>query len=350
MKNLFLSVSILACLAFFNACSTDVELYADYKDITVIYGLLDSSQDTNYIRINRAFSGSNDNPINANEVALIADSCNYPGKLKAYIVEYQSGFGGQYDSTGDTLLLDTITIHDKEEGVFYSPNQKVYYGKTNAFFGNNSPTKKYLYKLFVHKGDEIISSETGLVGGDNFRFVTTQLSFKSAESNRSNQIKFVGAENAVFYDIHFVFNYRESIDNGPMVEKQVKYSFGARNVDELGKEGSTVYYVNYGENVLFNLLAEAIGGDTVIDANHPNVVRYFDQKPITLYLAAGGDELYNYIQVNSQSSYSQTVPDYTNITGGFGVFSSRKNLVMDAMISGRTQTDLYGKPWGFVQQ
>ena len=89
MKNLILSLSLLACLAMFNACSTDVELYADYKDIPVIYGLIDAEQDTNYVRINRAFSGSNDNPINANEVALIADSCNYPGKLNAYLVMFE---------------------------------------------------------------------------------------------------------------------------------------------------------------------------------------------------------------------------------------------------------------------
>ena len=52
-------------------------------------GFLDAEQDTNYVRINRAFSGSNDNPINANEVALIADSCNYPGKLNAYLVMFE---------------------------------------------------------------------------------------------------------------------------------------------------------------------------------------------------------------------------------------------------------------------
>ena len=91
MKKLLLSLSLLAALMGFNACSTDVELYADYKDIPIVYGLLDASQDTNYIRINRAFSGSNDHPVNAHEIALIADSSNYPGKLPAYLVEYKLG-------------------------------------------------------------------------------------------------------------------------------------------------------------------------------------------------------------------------------------------------------------------
>ena len=36
MKKLFLSLSLLAAVAFFSACSTDVNLYADYKDIPVV--------------------------------------------------------------------------------------------------------------------------------------------------------------------------------------------------------------------------------------------------------------------------------------------------------------------------
>ena len=96
MKKLFVYLSLVAGLVGFNACSTDVDLYANYKDIPVIYGLLNTSEDTNYVRINRAFSGSNESHINALNVALIADSCNYPGKLNAYIVEYKQGYGNTY--------------------------------------------------------------------------------------------------------------------------------------------------------------------------------------------------------------------------------------------------------------
>ena len=72
---------------------------------------------------------------------------------------------------------------------------------------------------------------------------------------------------------------------------------------------------------------------------------------MTITLAAGGDELYNYIQVNQQSGFSQTVPDYTNVFGGRGVFSSRVNVVQDVRISPRTQSDLYGiESWNFEQQ
>ena len=350
MKKLLLSLSLLASLAFFNACTTDVDLYAEYKDIPVIYGLLNATSDTNFIRINRAFSGSNDTHINAHEVALIADSCNYPGKLKAYIVEYKQGFGGAYQPTGDTLMLDTITRQDKEEGIFYSPSQKVYYTTDKGKFTNNNGNSKYKYKLFVFRGNDTITGETGIVGGERFKIINSSLHFASEPTDRSSKIKFTAAENAVFYDMKFTFTYHESHNGGPLVKKQVSYSCGAKSADNLNTEDGAFFF-SYNNNVLFNLLEAAIGADTVYDSNHPNVMRYFDKHPIQIKLAAGADELYNYIQVNSESNFLQTVPDYTNITGGYGVFSSRVNLMKEAGISSGTQTDLYGKEcWGFVQQ
>lgn len=348
MKKLLLSLSLLAAVLGFNACSTDVDLYADYKDIPIIYGLLDASLDTNYIRINRAFSGSNGNHIDATEVALIEDSCNYPGKLRAYIVKYRNAYGNTYQSTGDTIVLDTITINNKEEGIFYSPRQKVYF--TDQHLAANSENSKFKYKLFVHKDNDTITAETGIVGGEEFKVITQTMTFAAEESNRTGRILFTQADNAVFYDVKMAFYYWESHNGGPFEQKVLTYKFGAKSIDELNKEG-TMFYVTFSENALFTMLREAIGSDTVVNPNHPHVERYFERNPMRITLAAGGDELYNYIQVNQQSGFSQTVPDYTNIFGGRGVFSSRVNLVQDVRISPRTQSDLYGiTAWGFKQQ
>jgi hypothetical protein len=354
MKKLFLSLFLLACVAMFNACSTDVELYADYKDIPVVYGLIDATQDTNFVRINRAFSSSNDNPINANEVALIADSCNYPGKLKAYLLEYKKNpntYGSVYVSTGRApIFLDTMTIRNKETGIFYAPIQKVYY--TTEIFKENTASALYRYRLEIIKENDTVSAETGVVGGAEFKITNGTVAFSSAQNDNTSKISFKPADNAVFYSVKMVFHYREK--HGDVEEtKQVQWDFGTKSTDEIGYEehnGVRTYYITYGMNSLFQLLADAIGGDTVVNPNHPQVQRYFDEKPVDIMIAAGGDELYNYIQVNSVSGYSQTVPDYTNVKGGYGVFSSRVNLIKTVGISSRAQIDLYAKPWGFVQQ
>src|SRR5574344_1883266 len=112
-KTTLLLSATLAIMAFFNACSTDVDLYADYKDITIVYGVLDADADTNFVKINKAFLGPGD----ATHISQIPDSSNYPGKLDARIVEYVNG------DINRELILDTITIHDKDSGDFYAPNQ-----------------------------------------------------------------------------------------------------------------------------------------------------------------------------------------------------------------------------------
>ena len=55
------------------SCSTDVDLYNDYKDIPVVYGLIDAQADTNYIKNTKAFCSDNSHPIDANFIALIYD-------------------------------------------------------------------------------------------------------------------------------------------------------------------------------------------------------------------------------------------------------------------------------------
>lgn len=77
-------------IAVFVSCTTDVDIYAEYRDVPIIYAMLDFRSDTNFVKITRAFCGTNDDPVNANEVAQIYDSCNYPGKLDARIIELES--------------------------------------------------------------------------------------------------------------------------------------------------------------------------------------------------------------------------------------------------------------------
>ena len=116
MKTRFLLFCLLLA-GFFSSCSTDIDLYAEYKQMPVIYGLLDANADTNFIKITRAFYVQGD----AYQVALNPDSSNYPGKLDVRLIEFCNG-----DSIRE-IILDTITVHNKKHGVFYAPSQKLYY-------------------------------------------------------------------------------------------------------------------------------------------------------------------------------------------------------------------------------
>ncbi|MCK4361265.1 MAG: hypothetical protein KAV70_05930, partial [Bacteroidales bacterium] len=103
MKKINLLLVILFTGLLFSACETDVDIIADYEDVTVVYGLLNQDSIT-YLKINKAFLGEG----NALIMAKVEDSSNYTGMLDVKIEEWASG------NLLNTFQLDTVTIDNKE--------------------------------------------------------------------------------------------------------------------------------------------------------------------------------------------------------------------------------------------
>ena len=337
-------------IGVFYSCSTDVDLYADYKDVPIIYAMLDSRADTNYVKITRAFCGTNDNPIDANEVALIYDSSNYPGKLDARIYELKNTYSGAYEVTGRIIELDTMTIHDKLEGVFYAPDQMVYY--TTEPFNANTESNKYKYRLVVVKPDgDTLTASTNMVGNEEFSIMSAGVNFQLAPTGDLGRIFFRADGTAALYEVAMQFNYWEQLAGHEMKQKHIRRTFGTRTIDQFINTGGNSYYLEYSQNWLFNTLALAIGGDTIVDPEHPNVVRYVDDFVISI--SAAGEDLYYYYTTNQAQLDSPVgfVSIYSNIKGGYGLFSSRTTVKRVVNLSKSTKYDLYGKTsWGFQEQ
>jgi hypothetical protein len=349
MKNLVFGF-LVALLMALGSCSTDVNLYADYKDVAIIYAMIDPQLDTNYVKIVRAFCGSNDNPIDANAVALIADSSNYPGKLEARFVELKSTNGGPFEPTNREFELDTITIHNKELGTFYAPDQKLYY--TTERFNRDMNGNKYKYRIIVVKPNgDTLTGLTGMVGSEEFKIASSHTNFQLAPSIAMGKIMFKADGEASIYDVRMQFNYREQHTGQAMERKYVTRSFGTRSIDQFMVFSEGIYYVEYSVNWLFNALENKIGSDTVTDINHPNVVRYIDD--IVVSISAGGHDLYFYYVANQAQLNSpiSLISSYTNIDGGSGLFSSRTTIEKSLSLSASTKRDLFSlRSWGFVQE
>lgn len=349
MKNKGFIPVLLLFSAFFGSCSTDVDLYADYKDVAIVYAMINPKVDTNFVKIVRAFCGSNDDPINANEVALIADSSNYPGRLDARIIEWKSVNGGAYETTGRVFVLDTMTIHNKELGTFYAPDQKIYY--TTERFNADNDGKKFRYELIVVKPDgDTLSAATSMVGSEEFAILSSSTNFQLAPSNALGKITFKADGAAALYDVRIQFNYREQHAGQAMEWKNVSRSFGTQPIEEFPCYMGNTYYLEYSVNWLFNALGNAIGADTVINASHPNVVRHMDGFVVSI--SAGGQELYYYYAANQSQLNSPVslISSYTNIQGGYGLFSSRTTITKSLSLSAAAKRDLFSvSSWGFKE-
>lgn len=317
-KTYVLSFLLLASGIFlFNQCSNEVDLYADYKDITIVYGILDKSDDTSWVKITKAFTG----PGNALTIAHNPDSSNYPYKLDATLV-------GRVNSTDlPPIVLDTTTIYHKLEGdsIFYYPKQLMYY--TTEPLDVNAE-----YTLRIDNKGEIISAVTPLIG--NF---TITYPFNTMDFMFDHEIKWGSVKNGKRYEVTTIFNYQEFLPgsyedtlNLQLTLESIYTNSVQVSKDTEGGENMELPYVS--EN-FFTELENKL-------EDIPNIERWSGL--VDVVISAGSEVLHYYIEINeaAASSVLQELPNYSNISNGTGIFAARHNVIKSTRLSGATERTL----------
>lgn len=325
-------LSVIASILFLVSCHPEVDLFADYKEVPVIYGLLDADADTNFILIKRAFLSEN-----AMYYAAIPDSTSYPGRLDARLVEYVDG------EKLREIILDTITKCNKEPGVFPSPKQKMYY--TAEKLHGNTAKHEYSYRLLVAFKDWTLEAKTIMVGGSDFAVWSRTANFSMfPDEAYPSKMFFYPALHGAMYQVTMEFSFGEQRgDDGDTVTRTMSCDWGVYDANELNfKDGK--YYLNYSWRTFYANLREFLGADTV----PIGIKRYISDWPVTFYVCAGGREMLEYNMVNGASGTDmQAQLDYSPIDGGIGLFSSRSFREQRARLAGNTVPELVEKGWGF---
>ncbi len=295
MKKIIFSILLISGALLFQRCSTDVDLYAGYKDITVVYSLLDYADDTIWVKVTRAFNGPGD----VLEMAKNPDSSNYPFKLDITLTGHIPG--------GDlpAIKFDTLTIKDKRAGdsIFYYPDQLMYYSVAKL---NKDAT---YYRFNVNIDGKEVTSETPLVNSFSVTRPRNTIDF-----TRDGSIVWISAKNGKRYEITYVFHYTElQPGSHDTTEKQVSYYVGKKlSIGTNGGEDMSQIYS--GDGFYDKLLSEL--------PHIPNIQRWPGNVDITV--SGGSLVLNNYLQINSANgNLLEEVPLYTNIQNGVGIFASR---------------------------
>lgn len=330
------AILLFALIALFSSCRKGVDVYADYKTVPVVYGLLDANADTNYIKITRSFYAQNDD---ATQVALNPDSSNYPGKLDVRLTEYCNG-----DSIRQ-IILDTITIKNKQQGAFYAPRQKLYY--TAEPLNKNTKKDKYQYKLTIVFPDRILESMTDIVGSSSFNVKSLAVNFSMEYFGVNKFFLFTPAINAASYDISMAFTFKEQrTPTGDSIPRTMSWSLGTFTDYSLAAhiEGDG-YKIPYRPEKFYAQLIAFLGADTAV----AGLSRFIGDYPVEITVSAAGSELTHYIDWNSMGGYgTQGGNDFTFIDGGTGVFSSRMTTSRKVRLAGTTVPDLLAHSnWGF---
>ncbi len=298
MRKILFALFLISGLTFVNSCTTDFDLYAEYKDISIVYGLLDTSDDTSWVKITKAFTG----PGNALLIAKNPDSSNYPYKLDVKLIGIKNGV------ELSPIVFDTLTLHNKRPGdsIFYFPDQLVYYAKTNL-----DQNAKYTLSI-INFGKEV-SAETPLVGD----FIITTPNRFISFTNTNSKIEYGLAKNGKRYESFLVFNYKELAPGSDTVNKSMRWFIGTDN-DNAGKQ-------SYNGDLFYSNLEIEL-------EDIPNVKRWAG--PVNIIVSCGSEILNNYIEVNeADNSLLTEVPIYTNIVGGTGIFASRHTAFKNALLT-----------------
>ena len=329
---LFLTVVLLI-----SSCSTKIDIIGEWKDITVVYGILNQTDSISYVKINKAFLGEG----NALVMAREPDSSSYDDALEVTMQELKDSVFQK------TFTFDTTTIYNKDSGTFYYPNQVLYACVT---YQQLDPTADY--KLIIHNkitGKEI-TGMTPLVGDFSilkppYNPNNPTISFPDDNQATKKQISWTSATYGRRYQVVMRINYKEKFfDQSDTLYKYVDYFFSdKKSLTLAGGEEMEVEFVN---SSFYVFLKNKVPYEPAIEAQVDSRVA----GNVDFIFSVAGDDFNTYLEVNEPSnSIIQDRPEYTNITNGIGIFSCRYNKIRSYSLTPTTVDALVTKGLKFVK-
>lgn len=319
---LVLSVSLITV-----ACKTDFDINAPYKAVPVIYGLIDQSLDTQFVKINKSFIGGGNNI----DYAAINDSIMF-NNVSARVDQYSVGSSFAVES----YPLQELWVDNLDDGIFYTDSQKVF------FFIPTSPLNdEDLYRLVVSVDElaEDITAETYLIDGSGLKFdylfslslginglSLADVNLGTSDIYYNPQIKWKTAPKGKRYELLMSFRYDEITNNGTS-PKTIYWNLGSQNaIGSAGAlNGGDDMYKSISGQAFYEMIASRLDG-----YSNEQAVLKRKIKAVDFVLSTGNEDLNTYMEVNEPATGVVTErPSFTNISGGgIGLFGSKYQIVI----------------------
>jgi len=343
---------LLMAAATMAGCSTELDINAPYKDVTIVYGLLNMRDSVHYVKINKAFLGED----NAYIYAAIPDSNEYRDEDITQMVVYRVNASGQ---PIDSFPLRDTLVTGREPGDFYSPDQKAYYFVTPNRILNPSGTPQIssgptflnqagLYKIKLKVKGKDVSSTTN---------IANDISIASNDQDTINSaaaINFMNATGAG-YGI-YEFNWTSSVSGIPwtnrrfVVTLEFKYDEVRDGVSQrvvksrqlgtvVATSASQPLAVTLGGETFYSWLSNSIPTDPSVDQ------RIF--RGIDIKVDVANEDFHTYLTLTEPiSSIVEDRPAYSNLEGAYGLWASRyyKNVINKRM-NGASLNELINGPY-----
>lgn len=311
MKKILVSLLVGVGITGLYSCSDDFKVAAPYKNITLVYGLLNTEDTAHYIKIQKAFLDENKNAV---EMAKVPDSNYYPN-LNVVIKELS---GGHVVKTIDLQRVDVnLEGYQKDTGTFFtSPNYAYKFKETL------NPNSRYRLVITNPDAGFTDSSEIQVIDASELRAYTitaaTQFNFARTVPTGTARLDIAlqVPSSAKYIEGKIKFHWVDKdLNTGEQTDHDADFIFASEGISQ------TNIVISNSNVAFYSFLKSSM---TVAP---DNIMRYMDS--CDLHLAIGAQEMYDYIIVtNIQSSgltADQLKPLYTNILGNdvYGIFSSR---------------------------
>jgi hypothetical protein len=254
----FAFASLLLGVIVLCGCHDKPNLIADYKDVTISYGVLNINDDIHYFKIYRGFITEDNALVEAGNW----DNVYYPvDSIEVRLEEYMNGVRTRGE------ILDTTTSVAKEDGFFPSPKQMLYYSEMKL---NPEATYRLVIR-HVNTGEEVYA-ETVMVGDLSIRIPMNSWNFNLADQDNNPitaPIRFYEANNAAAYDIYLTFYYIEVDTVRNVVEHKSVTERLTPSVIYASSSSSENFYTGFAPKTFFTFLAQSIQPKA-------GVVRYID--------------------------------------------------------------------------
>ncbi|OIP00474.1 MAG: hypothetical protein AUJ98_08000 [Bacteroidetes bacterium CG2_30_33_31] len=315
------------------ACNNKVDINSDYRDIAIVYGLLDPSEKQHFIKLTKAFQADGNVYIAASDGTI---SQYDPKDIKMWIDEYSNG------NFIRTISLDTVLVINKDSGAFYHPNQIVYATPLNTILNANN---EYRLQIENKSTGKTINGQTNIIHDFNVNKPNSNQKYVGLTSSLPQTVEWSSAVNGLLYQLNIRFFYTEVDGNGNKSVHHVELPFGTEKSNStLGGEKMVLEF--YGETFYQNMAAK-------VSLPSAGMKRYADS---LYYIFTVADENFSiYMDLNKPSTgIVSERPSYTNIENGIGIFAGRYNKKrtflglspssIDTLISGQ-----YTNQLGFVK-
>lgn len=316
-------------LFVFNSCKNELNILAPYKETVSVYSLLNPQEKLQYVRINKIFLGEG----NAYQMAQVSDSINY--KKDDLSVTLERTFNGSpaLTTVGNPTKMQIVlrdTVLQTASGTFNS-TQRLYY-TTDKLFSYGE------YKLNIknNKTGNVFTSSTGMI--DSIKPTTFfspicpvwhPVPYAPSNPNYyyydnhlpdiSRKVKFYSVPNAREYAVVMRYHFYEFYTSGDSSLKHVDMNLQTVSSTELigGELLSSEFYMSSFYSKLY------------ADLSPTTNINLLYRRPVKMdfIVTAGTQEFSDYLKISAPStSIAQDKPIYTNINGGYGIFSCRSRL------------------------